>query len=323
MITETRSNPALTTPVMTQAATEAGLQSIMQENQVSPLLGGENVKITSGAMTDLEKLVARLKSDSDNTRSDMARMRFAAVMTGLEAANVRLTQAQATALATLTSEEAAKEITEQQLAELYAAYGISSPDSASVVMAMKIQTLEQAVQRAVQEGKDHLETMEKARQQLERDQAELQRLENASVKDEAAIAAARNAVAASQGKYNAAAAVASGDQKKIADAQSALAKAKADAAQITVLQGNLKASNEKIAAALKTLDGQTMREIAAALNSIAEGVEAPDERETAAQRKKEDEKDLEFDLLNAIQASLNKIDQAILQTIAENQQVKA
>ena len=323
MTTEIKFNPSLAAAVAAQGAAAGEQAPVLTEKQVAPILGGDNVRVKSGAMTDLEKLVARLKSEDDETRASVTQMRLAAVMSALETANVTLTQAQSAAFADLTGQQAAQAALENELAEIYAAYGIGAGDNASTVMDMQIKTLEQAVARAVQEGKDHNAAVAKAKEQLAREQEKLDRLENAKVKDEKAIAAAREAVAAAQGTYDAAAAGAAGDAKAISDAQSALDKAKTDAARIPVIQSGLEGASAKIASDMAILGTDKMREIADALGKVAEGADAADEHVSEAERKKDEEKEIAFDPLNAIREALDKIDAAILQAIEENQMLKA
>ncbi len=323
MTTEIKFNPSLSAAVAAQGTAAEEKPLVQQEKHLAPILGGDNVRVKSGAMTDLEKLVARIKSEDDQTRTNLTRMRLAAVMTALDTASVRLTQEQATAFADLTEQQATLGTLEAELAQLYAAYGIGAGDDASAVMEAKIKSLEQAVERAVQEGKDHNEAVAKAKEQLAREQAELDKLENAEVKDEAAIAAAQEAVAAAQGAYDAAAAVAAGDAKAISDAQSALAKAKTDAARIPAVQAGIGEATAKIAADMAVLGTDTMKEIAAALGKVAESTELPEARTSEAEREKEEEKKIAFDPLNAIRDALDKIDAAILQTIDENLMLKA
>ncbi|MBR1587758.1 MAG: hypothetical protein IJ658_05485 [Kiritimatiellae bacterium] len=323
MATEIKFNPSLGAAVATQGASTEEKPLGLQEKQVAPLLGGENVKVSSGSMTDLEKLVARLKNEDDETRAGVAHMRFTAVMTALDVANVRLSQEQSAALATLAEQEDAKASLEAELAALHAEYGIGPGDNASAVMDARIKSLEQAVERAIKDGKDHNEAVAKARERLEREQAKLDRLENSDTKDEAAIAAAREAVKAAQGACDAAAALAAGDAKAIADAQSALAKAKADAARISAVQAGVAGASAKIKEAMAVIGSDKMNEIAAALCSVAEGAEAPEPRTSNAEREKDEAKEIAFDLLKSIRESLQKIDDAILRTIDENQQLKA
>ena len=164
MTTEIKFNPSLAAAVAAQGTAAEEKPLVQQEKHLAPILGGDNVRVKSGAMTDLEKLVARIKSEDDQTRTNLTRMRLAAVMTALDTASVRLTQEQATAFADLTEQQATLGTLEAELAQLYAAYGIGAGDDASAVMEAKIKSLEQAVERAIQEGKDHNEAVAKAKE---------------------------------------------------------------------------------------------------------------------------------------------------------------
>ena len=271
MASEINFNPSLSAAVAMQGAVGDGQQGVQQDKQLQPLLGGENVKVSSGAMSDLEKLVARLRSEDENTRTDLTRMKLTAVMTALDTANVRLTNMQAAAFADMVEQEASKAEMEAELAQLYAEYGIGPNDDASLVMEMKIKSLEQAVARAVQEGKDHNEAVEKEKAKREEE----------------------------------------------------LAKAKADATRISALKSGIETANVNIAADIAALGPGKLNEIATALSKVAEGSEAPEERKSDAELQKEEEKQIAFDPLVAIREALDKIDEAIMRTIDENQMIKA
>lgn len=269
MTTEIKFNPSLSAAVAA-AGTEANEQpGVLQEKQVAPLLGGENVRVSSGSMTDLEKLVARIKIEDDKTRTGVAQMRLAAVTAALDMAGVRLSEAQAAAFATLTEQQDLKVAYESELAGLYAEYGIGPNDNASAVMEAKIEALEKAIERAVQEGKDHNETVEKEKEKLERE----------------------------------------------------LAKAKADAARIPVLQTGITNASAKISESMSILGSNQMSAIAMALSKVAEGTETPEEPISAVDQDKEEKKEIALNPFVAIQESLQKIDEAILRTIDENRQL--
>lgn len=322
MATEIKFNPSLGAAVATQGTATEEKPLGLQEKQVAPLLGGENVKVSSGAMTDLEKLVARLKSESEATRTSVTQMRLAAVVTALDMAGVRLSQEQSAAFETVAEQEGVKASLEAEMAELCEKYGIGPTDTATMVMDAMIRSLEQAVERAVQDGKDHNEAVAKAKERLEREQAELDRLENAEEKDEAAIATAREAVSAAQGAYDAATAVAAGDKKAIADAQSALAKAEADASRIAVVEAGIADASAKINEAMAIIGNEKMGEIATVLGKTADGVKTSETRISDAEREKEEKKEIALNPFNAIREALEKIDDAILRTIDENRQLK-
>lgn len=270
MTTEIKFNPSLSAAIAAQGAAANEQPGVQQEKQVPPLLGGENVRVSSGAMTDLEKLVARLKSEDDEARTNVAQMRLTAVMTALDTAGVRLSQAQAAAFATIVEQEDVKGAYEAELAALYAEYGIGPNDNASAVMEAKIRSLEQALERAIQEGKDHNENVEKEKEKLERD----------------------------------------------------LAKARAAAARIPVVQAGIADASAKIAESMSVLGSNQMSAIAVALGQAAEGVEVSEERISAADQEKDEQKEVAFDPLNSIREALQKIDDAILRTIDENQLMK-
>ncbi len=272
MATEIQFGPSLNAAVATQgAAPEESNPFVQQQKQPAPILGGENVMVTSGAVSDLEKLVARLKSEDDETRTSLTKMRLSAVGAALDAANVRLTAEQAAALDDMVLAESERTALKAELAQIYERYGITDDASAKAIMDAKIKSLEQAIERAVQEGKDHNEAVEKEKKRLEEE----------------------------------------------------LAKAQAAAARIPVVQSGIAGATAKITEDIKILGPGKLNEIAVALEKVAEGAEAPDERTSEAERKKEEEKEIAFDPLKAIREALDKIDEAILQTIEENTTINA
>ena len=79
----------------------------------------------------------------------------------------------------------------------------------------------------------------------------------------------------------------------------------------------------EISKASAAIGSEKLSEIAVALSKTAEGADASDTRVSNADREKEAKKEIAFDPLNAIRESLDKIDEAILRTVEENQQLKA
>ena len=272
MATEIQFGPSLNAAVATQgAAPEESNPFVQQQKQPAPILGGENVRVTSGAVSDLEKIVARLKSEDDETRTNLTKMRMSAVGAALDQANVRLSAEQAAAFNDMVGQEEARAALQAELDGIYAEYGITDGAAAKAIMDAKIKSLEQAIERAVQEGKDHNESVKKEKERLEEE----------------------------------------------------LAKAQAAAARIPVVQSGIEGATAKITADIKILGPGKLNEIAAALEKVAEGADAPDARTSEAERKKEEEKEIAFDPLNAIRAALDKIDEAILRTIEENTTINA
>ena len=76
----------------TTAATTQNDAPVMQEAKLPPVLGGENVKVTSGTMSDLEKLVARLKAETDDTKMSLAQQRISILATVLDSMADRISE---------------------------------------------------------------------------------------------------------------------------------------------------------------------------------------------------------------------------------------
>ena len=58
-------------------------QGAAQGAKLGAVLGGENVTVTSGMMTDLEKLVAQLKNENEDTRMSVSQRRISILQTVL------------------------------------------------------------------------------------------------------------------------------------------------------------------------------------------------------------------------------------------------
>jgi len=169
-----------TSKVATQVAGETRLaegQVAAEGAKLGPILGGESVKVTSGAMSDLEKLVARLKNETDDTKMSVTQRRIAVLQTVLDSMSDRITEqeraslieieklngSKADELAKLAGLEADKVATEGRIAELDA----------------KIAELEKAVERAVQDGEDHREQVAKLKEERAREQKKLDQINTA------------------------------------------------------------------------------------------------------------------------------------------------
>ena len=58
----------------------------------SKILDGKSLTVTSGAMTDLEKLVAQLKNETDETRMSVTQQRISVLQTVLDTMSDRITE---------------------------------------------------------------------------------------------------------------------------------------------------------------------------------------------------------------------------------------
>ena len=199
------------------SASNVGQPASGAASATAPVLGGESLKVTSGAMTDLEKLVAKVKSESDDARTDIAKARISSVMALLDSLNVRMTEAQKSAMEGVLEIDAELAANEKELSGLYAKYGITDGDAASAVMDALIESLEKAIERAVQEGEDHRERVEADKEKLKEAQADKARMDE--LKNSIATASAREAelLATLDGKILASAAAALG-ARETADA---------------------------------------------------------------------------------------------------------
>ena len=153
MATEIQFGPSLNAAVATQgAAPEESNPFVQQQKQPAPILGGENVRVTSGAVSDLEKIVARLKNEDDETRTNLTKMRLSAVGAALDQANVRLSAEQAAAFNDMVGQEEARAALQAELDGIYAEYGITVlrvPAYSPYAVAEHAMTILQAANRRI------------------------------------------------------------------------------------------------------------------------------------------------------------------------------
>ena len=322
MNTEIRFNPSLSSAATTQADVTLNQPQTGASKQVAPLFGGTSLTVTTAPSGDLEKLVARIKSESQNTRLSL-------VLSSLTSLNEALTEVQKMNLAKLDTLDqqlkTLKELLETTKAEL------AAEEANAAVMDAKIAALEKAVEQAIADGKEHNEAVQKAKAQRDSDQAKLDKLKNASKKDEAAIAAAEANLAASQKALEAAVAVAEGDEAKIATAKSNLDTAKAQKAasdeKIATLRKTLADAESEIAsvdsqiqACLSAIGEKALANIAAALQSTANNFQEAEDAPSVAQQEKAAKKEEAVNPLNIIRDSLDRLDQALEQTVNDNRE---
>ena len=119
-----------------------------QGKALAALLGGKSLTVTDGSMTDLEALVAKLKSDSERTR-------FLMLMTSLTSIGQSLNAAQKSAL------ESGLALAEK-LSELEGDLKGYTDDEAKTkaemaILEAKIDQLQKLIDQAVEDGKEHNE----------------------------------------------------------------------------------------------------------------------------------------------------------------------
>ena len=152
-------------------ATQVAGETQLTEGQVAaggaklgPILGGPSLQVTSGAMSDLEKLVAQLKNENEATRQSVAERRTAILATVLDSMAERISAAEKENILKL-------ERLNTEKSEAMTELGNLKNDQA--VMEALIKTLDDRIKQAVQEGEDHREQVEKLKAQRAEEQKKL------------------------------------------------------------------------------------------------------------------------------------------------------
>ena len=161
-------------------------QGAAQGAKLGAVLGGENVKVTSGAMSDLEKLVARLKNETDDTKMSVTQRRISVLTTVLDSMKDRITQAERESLIKIEELNCEKSGVATELAGLQR--DKTSTEGRIAELDVKIAELESAIERAVQEGEDHREQVAKLKEQRAQEQEKLDRIDTAIESANAKIA---------------------------------------------------------------------------------------------------------------------------------------
>ena len=259
-------------------------QPLAAETAQTPILAGKSLTV-SNALSDIEKLVAKIETESADARESVAKMRINAVLTLLEGMNVNLTAEQSEAFAQILELGEQSNVLEGELTELYTKYGITDTTLSSVIMDAKIKSLERAVERAVQEGKDHLENVEKAKELRESDQ----------------------------------------ESEKVTELKAQLETAKADKARIADLESKISSISAQIDEATAAIGEKALANIAAALEAKAntDDVTFDEKPKSTAELEKDALKEVETNPLKAIREALERQDEVVLDTIGENRELKA
>lgn len=146
------------------AATQSETLLAPKAETTAPVLGGENLTVTSAAMSDLEKLVARLKTESEATRQSVTERRAAILATLLDSMADKITAAEKANLIEIETLNGEKAVLEKDLSAL--------KGNATAVQAL-IDSLDRQIEQAVKDGKDHREQVEKLKAQRAEQQAKL------------------------------------------------------------------------------------------------------------------------------------------------------
>lgn len=152
-------------------AAQADIAAPLPE-KAAPILGGENLKVTSAAATDLEKLVAQLKNENEATRQSVAQRRTAILSTVLDSMADRISAAERENLVKLDALGVEKSEVAKELAGL---------ENSRAVMESLIESLDRQIEQAVKDGEEHREQVAKLKAQRAAEQAKLDSL-NVSIK---------------------------------------------------------------------------------------------------------------------------------------------
>ena len=210
---------------------------------LAALIGGESVTVTSGALTDLEALVAKLKNDSERTR-------FLMLMTSLSSIGQSLNAAQKSAL------ESGLALAEK-LSKLEGDLKGYTDDEAKTkaemaILEAKIDQLQKLIDQAVEDGKEHNELVAEQKRVRE----ELAAKEQTVADIQGNIAKTKNEISDVKGKISAIVnSVGENTLKTIANELTTLTpQEKAESAEETRKEAEKIAANDPLAAIRDSLD---------------------------------------------------------------------
>lgn len=272
--------------------------------KLASLLGGQSVTVTTAPTSDLEKLVARLKNENENVKTSLAQRRLASVLDAYTARYGALTEEQTKILEEIAANNADLATLTEELKALL--NDKTAADAQALLMQAKIEQLEKAIEQAVKDGKAHRENIEKLKEQIAEDQdnedlkAELAKEEAALATSEAALAQAQTDLASAQ-----------------AAAGALSAKIEALAGSIETKRSAISALEDSNAALAAKLDPQTITNLLASFSAQDVSVEA-ERNVSAAEEEKTEQKAIANDPANVLREAMDKMDEAILQTIDEN-----
>ena len=164
-----------------------------QETKTAPLLGGENVEVSSGAKTDLEKLVAQLKLETDDTKMNVAQQRISVLNTVLDSMSDRITEKEKATLVEIEELNGEKSEAESELSGLES--DKTSSEGRIAELDLLIESLEKQIEQAVEDGEDHREQVEELKEQREEEQEKLDSINNAIESANARIAGIDSSIA--------------------------------------------------------------------------------------------------------------------------------
>ncbi len=285
-------------PLVQPGAQEAGNAAPATAPAV---LGGPSVQVSVNG-TQLDKLVAKVKGETEDARLATAKLRIAVVLTVLKALNVQISENQKNALAQI-------EVLQGQLAELAERLGGKESDASSsadrvAALQVQIEALKTAVENAIKDGEEHRKQVAELKKIREADDAKLQAAEAALAKSEAALASARENLSKAQ--------------TELATAKGSAESAKKD---IAAIKSQISGIEKKISDCAAAVGDKALSAIVAALRADAADAAAPEPHESQAEREKEEAKQIANDPLRLIRESLDRMDEDVRRTIDDNRTI--
>ncbi len=290
-------------PIQFAPSTRPAINTDAQQPAAAPqsapaaVLGGPGVSV-SVTGSALDKLVAKVKGESDDARLAPAKRRIAIILTVLSALNVKITESQKNNLAQI---EALQSQIDELAKLLSSKEGTLSADEAKIAaLEAQIESLKKAVENAVKEGEEHRKQVEELKRNRAEEDAELKRAETALAKSEAALAAAQAGLTKARGDLDTA-------KKAVA----------ADTQEIAGIKSQIASLEKKVGECAAAVGDTTLAALAAGLRTDAPEVE-PAIRETEADREKAEAKEIANNPLRVIREALDRMDADILKTIEDN-----
>ena len=143
----------------------------------SKILDGKSLTVSSAAMSDLEKLVAQLKNETDNTKMSVTQQRISVLQTVLDTMPDRISEKERANLIKIEELNGEKSEVASELAGLKA--DKTSAEKRISALDVKIAELESAVERAIQDGEDHRKQVDELKRMRAEEQKKLDRINTA------------------------------------------------------------------------------------------------------------------------------------------------
>jgi len=182
-----------TTKLSAAAANLAGADietPVSASGKLSPLLGRTSLNVSSGAMSDLEALISKLKNENEKAK-------YSLLLTSLNSISESLTTAQKEALEEgLKLNDELNKLNEdlEGLTDK-----LSTAEAESVILQAKIDALQKQIEQAQKDGKEHNELVAKQKELRE----ELDAKKAVIADTQGKIAEVKNAISVVNGKISA------------------------------------------------------------------------------------------------------------------------